>query len=412
MKRVLLSLALIVLVVCIAVAGCAKPAAAPVPGPAPEAPKTLDIGIATPLTGSYSFLGTQIQNAALLAIDDQNKQGGVTIGGQKYMLNSIIRDTKQDLVLGKSIAEELIFDKGVKVIIGPFISDAIGAQSVTEPNKVIAFLPQVTIPGMSGPEKPYTFFFGPVPEQMYVSPVAYVQKTYPEAKTVVSMAPDIPTLPAFLAAINTIFPQYGLQWLGVEKFPVNTKDLTAIVTRALAKNPDMADICCTGGMAGLGSLSIKQLRLAGFTGPIIMPMSPSRVEAETVVPREYLTKVVVGYPDMNSPLVSEAYRDVYNAAKEKYQVDPHIYLFQVYNPVRAFFKFLDGQATMDSTAWMEGFAKYHWQGIYGFENYWVGKKVWGIDRRVFTCPWVSEYTDGKLVTEFTAPIPYDMFVEK
>ncbi len=410
MKGVLLSLVLIVLVVGMAIVGCAKPATTPTSVPAP--PKTLDIGIASPLTGSTALVGTQIQNATLLAMDDQNKQGGVTIGGQKYVLNAIARDTKQDMVLGKSIAEELIFDKGVKVIIGPFISDAIGAQRVTEPNKVIAFLAQVTIPGMSGPEKPYTFFWTPTLEQMYVNPVAYVQKFYPEAKTVASLAPDIPTLPAFLAAIKTVLPQYGLEWIGVEKFPLNTKDLTPIITRALSKNPDIIDLCCTGGMSGLGSLSIKQLRQAGFTGPIMTPASPARGETEEVVPKEYLTKIVIGYHDMGSPLVSEAYRGVHNRFMEKFQKEPDAAVFQAYNPVMAFFAFLDGQDTMDTTAWMEGFAKYHWQNIYGFESYWVGKKVWGIDRRVFTCPWVSAYKDGKLATEFTAPIPYDLFVEK
>ena len=132
MKIVLLSLILIALVMGIAVAGCVKPAIAPTPVPAPEPPKTLDIGILTPLTGTYAFIGTMVQNGVLLAIDDQNKQGGVTIAGQKYVLNAIIRDSKCDVVVGKSVAEELIFDKGVKVIVGPFIGDAIGAQTVTE----------------------------------------------------------------------------------------------------------------------------------------------------------------------------------------------------------------------------------------------------------------------------------------
>ncbi len=76
--------------------------------------KTLDIGIACPLTGPFSFIGTSLQNGALLAIDDQNKQGGVTIAGQKYMLNPIIRDSKQDLVLGKTIAEELNMIRGLR----------------------------------------------------------------------------------------------------------------------------------------------------------------------------------------------------------------------------------------------------------------------------------------------------------
>jgi len=413
----LLSLMLVVLLVGIIVVGCTTvaPATPETPAPAPTTPtepeKTLDIGIATPLTGPHAYIGNQVQNATLIAIDEQNAQGGVTIGGQKYMLNAIIRDTKQDVALGTSIAEELIFDKNVKVIIGPFISDAVGAQKVTEPNKVITFLAQVTMPGMSGPEKPYTFFWTPTLEQLYVNTSSYVQKFYPEAKTVVSIAPDIPTIPAFLGAIKAVLPQYGLEWMGLEKFPLGTSDLTPIIARALDKNPDIVDTCATGGMAGLGSLAIKQLRQAGFTGPIMLPASPSRGEVEEVVPKESLYKVAIAYCDVNSPIVTEAYRQVYNSYKEKYHIEPDTATFETYNPVRAFFKFLDGQDTMDTTAWVDGFAKYRWQGIFGFESYWVGNKVWGINRRVFGSAWESDYKDGKLVTEFTAPIPYELFVK-
>jgi ABC-type branched-subunit amino acid transport system substrate-binding protein len=47
-------------------------------------PKTLDIGIAMPLTGPAADLGTDVRNTALIAIDDQNAQGGVKIAGEKY----------------------------------------------------------------------------------------------------------------------------------------------------------------------------------------------------------------------------------------------------------------------------------------------------------------------------------------
>ncbi len=414
MKKIfLLALALLLMVGLILI-GCAQPAQAPsTPGqPATTPQKTLDIGIATPLTGPMAFVGTQIQNAALLALDDQNAQGGVTIAGQKYVLNPVIRDTKQDLVLGKSIAEELIFDKRVKAIVGPFISDAIGAQTVTEPNKVITIFAGEIVKGMCAPEKPYSFFWNSTFEQYYSNPAAYVQKFYPDAKNVMSLSPDIPSLPSFVAAINTVLPQYGLNWLGVEKFPLGTKDLTPVISRVLAKNPDIIDLCCTGGVAGLGSLAIKQIRQAGFAGPIVASMPPAKSELEEVVPKEYLTKIVISYPDVESPIVTDAFRQMYYAAEKKYKEPPETPLFYVYNPVRAFFKFLDGQASMDSTALMESFAQYHWQGIYGFENYWMGKKVWGIDRHVFVYPWVSEYREGKLVTEFSAPLPYNIFVDE
>ena len=252
MKGILLSLALIVLMVGIAVAGCAKPAPTPAPTPAPAPPKTLDIGVASVLTGPAAALGIAIQNAILLTIDDQNNQGGITIAGQKYMLNPIIRDTKFSVIVGKSIAEELIFDKGVKVIAGLFVMDSIAAQTVTEPNKVILFPLVPVVPAMTGPKKPYTFFTGSLFLQMYDTPCAYLAKFYPEAKRVVSMVVDLPDLPSFMDSAKTICPRYGLEWLGYEKFPVNITDFMPVLSRVLAKNPDVIDVAQLGALGGGG----------------------------------------------------------------------------------------------------------------------------------------------------------------
>jgi len=74
----------------------------------PATPKTFDIGIATPLTGPAAHIGTNMKNAIMMAIEDQNAQGGVKIAGEKYVLNPIILDTKKDAAVGKSVAEQLV----------------------------------------------------------------------------------------------------------------------------------------------------------------------------------------------------------------------------------------------------------------------------------------------------------------
>jgi ABC-type branched-subunit amino acid transport system substrate-binding protein len=130
MRKLISSVLPVLILVIMLAVGCAKPAPSVAPAPAPT--KTLDIGVNTSLTGAVAFLGTHLQNAILLAIDDQNNQGGVTITGQKYTLNPIIRDSKFDVVVSKNVSEELVYDKGVKIIAGPMVGDAVGAQVVTE----------------------------------------------------------------------------------------------------------------------------------------------------------------------------------------------------------------------------------------------------------------------------------------
>ena len=83
---------------------------------------------------------------------------------------------------------------------------------------------------------------------------------------------------------------------------------------------------------------------------------------------------------------------------------------EFYNGIKPFFEFLNGQATMDTTVWMQGFEKYHWQGIWGHEAYWVGKPIYGINRCLLRNFWATEWTNGTPETKWEAPVPMDMFV--
>ncbi len=423
MKRALLGLMLIVLVIGISVAGCAKPASTPAPTPAPAPPKTLDIAVLCPLTGPAADLGTNIQNAILLAIDDQNagillaggqnKDGGITIAGEKYIINPIVRDTKMDVVIGKNLAEEMVFDKGVKVIAGPFLGDAVGAQTVTEKNKVMLFAATADIAGLAGPTKPYTFFLIVGATSCTIGLAAYIQHFYPSLKTVITMSPDSPPLPTWLKTAEKYMPRYGLEWQGVEKFPLDTKDFMPFISRVLPKNPDIIDTGSTGGdMGALSALLIKQLREAGFNGVIMARTVPPPDVTMEVVPAKYLNRVVTGDITIGSPVISKAYEEFDQRYVNKYQKSSVPLNGMTYNAIKPFFEFLNGQNTMDTTAWMEGFAKYHWQGIWGFESFWLGKPLWGIDRDLVWGFWTGEYTNGKVETKWAAPVPWDVYVEQ
>lgn len=125
MRKLAVATLVVGMVTAILVAGGCTAKSAPIPS-SPQSPlKTLDIGMATPLSGPQALAGTQMQNAVLLAVSDQNQQGGVNIAGQKYTLNAVVRDTKFNVIVSKSVAEELVFEKGVKVIAGPFIADTV-----------------------------------------------------------------------------------------------------------------------------------------------------------------------------------------------------------------------------------------------------------------------------------------------
>ncbi len=413
MRKLVILVSVAVLLAAILAGGCAKPAPAPASSaPAPASAQTLDIGIATPLTGGGGYLGTQMEGGILMAIDDQNNQGGVTIAGQKYVLGSIIRDTKADVVVGKNIAEELVFDKKVKVIAGPFIGDAVGVQSISEPNKVLTFSTSAAVRGLCGPNKPYTFFCSFPMVQTVYKPLAYIKKYYPQAKTVFSVEANDANAPVFVDAAQKCCALLDFNFLGYEKAELTTKDFTPLIARILPKNPDIIDIGSTGGdMGGLCALMIKQIRQAGFNGLIMIPTSPPEDVMEQTVPAESLNKMITIYVNKDAPIVTPAYRDLLVRFDAKYNMEAVAIVALYYNVLKGFFGFLNTQNTMDTTAWMQGFAKYHWQNPWGSESFWIEQVGDGINRRVLTNNWVSHYENGKPITDFSAPIPWDFFVQ-
>ena len=343
-----------------------------------QSAKTLDIGIATPLTGPAANVGNNYRNGVLLAIENWNAKGGVTIGGQKYLLNPIVRDTKFNPATAKTVAEELVYDKKVKVIFGPSQVDMSGMQPVTEENKVIVFSQSPYKEG-TGPGKPFTFFLGGNPDKMYALGALYLKKYYPQAKKVVSTFADLPDAQTWTEAAKTASARFGFTWLGMEKYPANTTDFSSVIARILAKKPDIVDTSASGGaMGAVLPILVKQLRQAGFDGPIWMPTVPPPGVMEEAVPKQFLNEITTNDVDLGSPVVTKAYKDLYNLSVTKYKVHPINLMFIVYDGANALFEFLNTQSTMDTTAWVQGFEKYRWKNIYGHEGRWVGNRCSGL----------------------------------
>lgn len=385
--------------------------AAPAAGPATPT-KTLDVGFASVLTGPAAVIGTGLRKGFVLAVEDQNAKGGVTIGGEKYKINVIEADTKGDPAVGKTVAENLVYEKKVKLVAGPYSGDAITSQAVYEANKVLLYMIAPMGPGTTGPDKPYTFFFGRHNDQQYAGPAAYTQAHYPEAKRVVTIMPDVPHAAAFEMAAKKLIPKYGMTQVALEKVPVDTQDFNPVIGRILAQKPDVVDTSNMGATMGAGgALFMKQLRQAGYNGIIWTIAPPPLPLLEQMVPPEQRDKIISNELDINGPIVTPAWRDVWQRIEKKYPgeivIEPTITL---YDATMAFFSFLDGQKTLDGEQLMQGFAKYKWKTLWGTENTWVGKPTLGIDRMRVGNGWVSEFINGKMVTKWEAPPPMDTFV--
>ena len=382
------------------------------PGWAQNAGK-LDIGVATPLTGPAANVGGNFRNAVVLAAENQNAQGGVTIGGQKYLINVIVRDSKFDVTVAKTVAEELVFDKKVKAIFGASPVESASIQQITEPNKVLLF-GMIPMPGLCAPDKPYSFWLSNHPLKTYATGALYIKKNYPKAKKVVTVYADIPDQKLWEATAKDVCSRFGFEWLGMEKYAAGTSDFSPVIQRILAKKPDMIDTAGSGGaMGAILPLLIKQIRQAGFDGVIWMPSTPPPGVMEEAVPKQYLNRIVTNDWDPTHSVINKTYKDIYNQYITKFKTKPIDAFSNDYNGTKAFFEFLDGQKSMDPAAWVQGFEKYRWNGIYGHEEHWVGKPFFGTNRFLIHSLWVSEWKDGKVAdTQAIDNFPYEWFEGK
>jgi len=174
------------------------------------------------------------------------------------------------------------------------------------------------------------------------------------------------------------------------------------------------DTASIGGMMGpLVADLIRQIRVAGFKGLILVPTSPSLSAIEQIVPPQHRTGIVINEMNPESPMLPDSYRAMgrrYSAMFNK--PADHNVIAKMYNVSKAFFEFLDGQDKMDTTVWMKGFAEHRWKAIWGQTSYFVGKPIWGSNRNALGASLVSEYINGKLETKWEVPLPLELYYTK
>lgn len=131
--------------------------------PMVDLPETIKVGVVVPLTGRYAAGGDQVRNGYLLAMEDINAAGGVTIQGTQIPLELVILDDESDPTKTVQHMETLYSSEEIVAYLGGFGSDLhAAAASIAEKNKLpylgVAFaLNQIHQQG-------YQYLFSPFPK--------------------------------------------------------------------------------------------------------------------------------------------------------------------------------------------------------------------------------------------------------
>lgn len=237
--------------------------AASYPSPAAAADCEVKIGALGPLSGGAAAWGLALRSGVEFAVEEANKAGGLPVGSDKCRVTVTSYDTKYTAD-GAAAAANFLASQNVKLIVGPVGSpEATGIKPVAERNGQITFNSAYAKDAI-GPQWPLAFhqLAGP---STWAEPMVKFAKSKFDMKSVALVAPNDQG-GTDIASVNAqAYRAHGVQ-ATEEYYQRGTTNFAPIVTRILNARPDVVDTASSP--PGDAATMVKQLREAGFTGPI------------------------------------------------------------------------------------------------------------------------------------------------
>lgn len=360
----------------------------------------LVIGDFQPLSGPGASLGLGNHRGVELAVDKLNEEGGITVGGKKYTLKTIVYDHKGTAEGGVTAANKLVFDDGVKFIVGTVGSgpSIAATEAVFIENKIL-FATTGWNPKCLGQDRPYNFRLHGTGREYGMAFYEWAAKNLPEAKKVAIIAVNDPA--GFAAADDTkaVAEGLGMTVVATEFFERGTTDYYPFLTRLIAKNPDVID---TGGSKpNEDGLMIKQLYELGYKGKIAaagqVPSTTLEIAGKEAAEGVYLMQTIAY--DSPGAAVSAEQKEFAKKYTEKYG-DPLVpyQAEKVYDMVIGLAKAIENANSLDTTVVRDELAKTEWKFLSGHMSKWGGEKTYGIKHNLIIPIFVNQFQDGKVVT--------------
>ena len=263
---------------------------------AAQAAKVVNIGYSGPLSGGAASYGKDCQSGILMAIDEINAAGGVTVKGEKVTFNLVSLD---DRYLPNETATNVkrLTSQGISTIFVPHAGGILTVQPLTTRDPNFLLVAYSSEPKILQANNPMTLMLPPRYDN-YVAPFVKQEQASFGKK---------------LGMVGTT-SAYGKAWAGVISAEwtkqggtvgtdngvdyATTVDYSSAVTKALAEKPDVLFI---GGPSQPTALVVKAAREQGFKGGFIVMDQAKFEQMNQVVPQSYLDGAVGVLPVAQFP---------------------------------------------------------------------------------------------------------------
>ena len=363
--------------------------------PATAAEKTLEIGVLGPLSGGAAAYGVELARGAEMRADEINKAGGLKIGGDVYRIKLITYDHKASAADAATAANKLVFQDKVKYIIGNAVGATCNAvQTVTEPQKVMfAFVCWGT--KNLGPDKPYSFRSMLSQWEAAEPFYRWMKEKRPNIKKVAVISPNDTSGLDTNTAVVKAAKGLGFDVVADETYERGTKDFYPILTKMLAKKPDLLDVAAAPPAEA--GLILKQARELGFKGAKGWTASVNPATLITVAGQEAAEGVWSPVNvNVKSDFVDPKVRKFGEEYEKRYKEVPGVIAVANYGAFDVFTKAMQEAGSVETEKVLAALTSRPYDTVWG--KLVIGaKETYGIDRQFLYPVVISEIRGGKTV---------------
>lgn len=359
---------------------------------------TLKIGALVTLSGPGASWGQSMAGAAKLAAEDVNEKGGLKVGDKTYHVEVIEYDDGYKANEAVTAANRLVFEDGVKYIIGTVGSAPILAiQPITEKNGVITMTLAFTSKALD-PEKPYTFRPNPTTNEVAQPQIDWIVANQ-GIKKVGALFPNDETGQAIADDVAAAYEKAGAEMTATEFFERDRVDFVPLLTRILASGVDAIEL--DGNSPTTAGQIVQQARDIGFDGVIIRTGGPATQEIVNVAGEAATEGMFVHAAiDPSDPKMKEyitRFEDTFGQSMNGFS--PFFY-----DGTHLLFEAMQDAGTVEDSAKvrdaLEAITSH--QGVVG-EVSWTGKDRYGIAHQLNTPFYIAQVKGGseEIVAECT-----------
>jgi ABC-type branched-subunit amino acid transport system substrate-binding protein len=312
MSRRSLAVTMTAAAVLVATAGCT---AAPSGGEGGE----VTIGAILSLSGVYSTTGPAMKNAIELGIEDLNAEG-FQIDGKTYTLKVQYGDDKSDqATTGIAVLRQMIESDNLPVIAFGLGSGAFAPQLERTPVPMINILDS-TYPSILDYSDKIVLMRGSS-DTYTVGCVDWAQNQLGASSLSIINTAGEPYGEGLTQLVEQQATDAGLA-VTVSAAPLGTADYGSAISSALATNPDAVYL---SSVTAIILPVLKQLRQAGYTGPVLHSSGVNPQQAEAILGADFNTLMADNYDCAGTTPTtadSAAARDFAAAYQERYDEYP------------------------------------------------------------------------------------------